>query len=101
MLPGIPDGQRVLVHTRAYRRRGPRSGDVVLVQHPTRRFRIVKRVAAVPGQACDGRVLGEDEYWLEGDNGTATSDSRTFGALPGSRILGKVLLGYWPPRRIR
>lgn len=40
--------------------------------------------------------LNEDEVWVLGDNRTASSDSRTWGAVPEENIIGKVLLRAWP-----
>lgn len=41
-------------------------------------------------------TLGADEYFLLGDNRTASKDSRAFGPVPKDRITGKVLLRAWP-----
>ena len=41
-------------------------------------------------------VLGDDEYFVLGDNRYHSSDSRTWGALPGAMIMGKVLLRALP-----
>lgn len=40
--------------------------------------------------------LGADEYYLMGDNRTASKDSRSFGPVSRDRITGKVLLRAWP-----
>lgn len=40
--------------------------------------------------------LGADEYYLMGDNRTASKDSRLFGPVSRDRITGKVLLRAWP-----
>ena len=40
--------------------------------------------------------LGENDYIVLGDNRSHSSDSRTWGALPGEFIIGKVLLRAWP-----
>jgi len=42
------------------------------------------------------RLLREGEYFLLGDNRPASSDSRSWGPLRRDRIVGKVLLRYWP-----
>lgn len=58
-------------------------GDIVLAAHPYRSsVNILKRVAAI----------GEDgALTLIGDNAAASTDSRTFGALPHGKIVGKVV----------
>ncbi len=44
----------------------------------------------------DKLTLGEDEYFVMGDNRTASKDSRTFGGVNKSFITGRVLLRGWP-----
>lgn len=46
-------------------------------------------------------TLGEDEYFILGDNRLSTLDSRIFGAIPGSRIKKSVLLSYYPFKNFR
>lgn len=41
------------------------------------------------------------EFFAMGDNREASSDSRSFGAQPDDRIIGKVILRFWPLDRIR
>lgn len=47
-----------------------------------------------------GRVytLGADEYFVFGDNRGNSSDSRDFGPIKGSDIVGKAWVVYWPPQ---
>ena len=76
-------------------------GEIVLVAHPLRlQLRMVKRVTAVPGQTVGGlmhpRVLAKGEYWVEGDNTDASTDSREFGPLGRREILGRAWVRYWP-----
>ena len=40
--------------------------------------------------------LGENEYFLLGDNRNQSYDSRSFGAIPQELIVGEALLRYWP-----
>ncbi len=44
--------------------------------------------------------LGEDEYFVLGDNRNSSKDSRSFGTVNESFIIGKVLLRGWPFDRI-
>lgn len=80
-----------------------RRGHVVVVEHPEHPgFEIVKRVVGVPGDlAPDGRTLGPDEFWVEGDDATASTDSRQFGALGRRHVVGRARLIYWPRERMR
>jgi len=41
-------------------------------------------------------TLGVDEYFLLGDNRTASLDSRVFGAVKRSEIVGRTFLRGWP-----
>jgi signal peptidase I len=44
-------------------------------------------------------TLGEDQYFLLGDNRPGSSDSRSWGPVSRDRILGRVLYRYWPLSR--
>jgi type IV secretory pathway protease TraF len=80
-----------------------RRGDVVVVEHPERAgFEMVKRVVAVPGERRpDGGVLDADEYWVEGDSPTTSTDSRSFGPVGRERLKARVRLVFWPLERRR
>lgn len=86
----------------------------------------VKRVIGLPGETvtsrsgrirADGRPLREPylgsrdtrsgtwrvpagRYFLLGDNRAQSCDSRSFGAVPRGRLVGRVLAVYWPPNRL-
>jgi signal peptidase I len=45
--------------------------------------------------------LGPDEYFVLGDNSASSRDSREWGPVHGSRILGRPVWVVWPPSRIR
>ena len=83
MSPTLEPGDEVLVDQGAYALFRPKKGDLVLAQHPfVRGMELIKRVERVQG----GRVT------LQGDNPGESTDSRSFGALPISHILGRVFL---------
>lgn len=44
--------------------------------------------------------LGPDEYYILGDNRNSSKDSRSFGPVNRSFIIGKVLLRGWPFNRV-
>ncbi len=45
---------------------------------------------------CAPLTLGPDEYFVMGDNRPQSLDSRTFGPVPAGRIVGRVVVRYWP-----
>jgi signal peptidase I len=106
MAPALRDGDWVM----AIRPRRVRRGDVVVVEDPrTPGFELVKRVVGLPGDWLEvagchdeddaaGLVLGEDEYWVQGDSADRSTDSRDFGPVARSAIRGVIRLRYWPLR---
>ena len=129
MYPTLAPGERVLFDSLAYRLGHPQRRDVVLARHPTRHsFKLVKRVAAVPGDritvqgdewrveeaagpdvppAAEGAagsqvwLLGEDKYFLVGDAPDLSTDARHFGPTGLRDILGRAWVVYWPLSRRR
>jgi signal peptidase I len=99
MIPALWPGDRAL----AFRARRPARGHVVVVEHPTRRgLEIVKRITGVPGDlAPDGRILGADEFWVEGDNPARSTDSRQHGAVRAAHVKVRVRFVYRPSSRRR
>ena len=97
MSPALLPGERVLFDRLAFTRDGPRVGDVALLQHPGRpALRIVKRITAAAGDIAGGRALEDGEYWVEGDNFGASTDSRDFGPVRRRHLLARAWLVYWP-----
>ncbi|MFH1355377.1 MAG: signal peptidase I [Candidatus Omnitrophota bacterium] len=46
-------------------------------------------------------TIPDDSYFVLGDNSASSKDSRYWGFVPRGDILGKALVIYWPPKRIR
>lgn len=86
MFPLLKSGDEVLVNHRAYRRKSPTLGDIVLARHPQRPdFPIIKRITA---------LSGDDAYFLSGDNAAESTDSRSFGAIKRQAIIGHVICRF-------
>lgn len=76
--------------------------DVVVVEHPGRPgYEMVKRLTAIPGDRVGERVLGPDEYWVEGDHAASSTDSKLFGPVTRDELKARVVLVYWPASRRR
>ena len=87
MEPTYRAGDRVVVYRWAYRRRGPAADDVVVLRDPERMGRwIMKRVAFDVGATSGVYVVG--------DNAVVSRDSRMFGEVAGSAIVGRVVMRY-------
>ncbi len=88
MEPTVREGDWLLV--RQLRRR-PRVGEIVVATDPREPARLlVKRVAAISGDAVT----------VVGDRLDRSTDSRDFGAIPSSAIVGSPVLRYAPFDRI-
>jgi signal peptidase I len=124
MEPNLHTNQRLVVEKLSYHFHGPRRGDVVVLRDLTGGPELlIKRVIGLPGERvtiADGRVYVDgvalDEPYLDqntqgggrswlvpplhifimGDNRSASRDSRTFGAVPLSQIVGRAVFRYWP-----
>lgn len=91
MAPTLLPGDRLLVESLTYRRRPPRSGEVVIARDPREPSReLIKRVAGVSGSLLD----------LRGDAPSTSTDSRSFGAIAVRDVRWRVAARYWPPTRI-
>lgn len=53
--------------------------------------------------AAEGQkiTIPKDSYFVLGDNSTSSKDSRYWGFVPRGDLLGRALIVYWPPQRIK
>ena len=80
----------------------PQKGEVVVFRYPQDPSKFfIKRIVGLPGEelVVDGVEwkMGENEYFVMGDNSRFSLDSRSWGALPRENITGRALLRLWPP----
>jgi signal peptidase I len=105
-------GELVVIHARG------RLGEPVTPDPDARDLNLTKRVIGVPGDRVVGRQgrvfvngrkaddiptdpfaavrLGDDEFFVLGENRGFSQDSRQFGPVPRNTIFGRVVLIYWP-----
>jgi signal peptidase I len=124
MQPGLNNNQYVLVNKLAYLFHAPERGDVIVFHWPVDTNKdLIKRVIGVPGDVIvinrtqvqvNGLILTEpyitapanplgnrwvippNDYFVMGDNRQVSDDSRDWGLVPKSYIIGKAVLIYWP-----
>ena len=123
MVPNFQDGELLLTEKITYRFQDVKRGDVIVFQAPTaRKVDFIKRIIGLPGdsveiqngsvfingkeskepyetQSTDGNLnikVGENHYFVLGDNRMASSDSRSFGTIERDTIKGRAWLVYWP-----
>ena len=88
---------------------GLQHGDVIIMKHPIKDGQVCKRIIGMPGDTIVRTDGIGDEYssqclvppghmWVEGDNTLNSSDSRFYGTVPASLVVGKVICRLWPLR---
>jgi signal peptidase I len=60
----------------------------------------VSDCASFQAQCFPTAPLGADRYWVMGDNRAGSRDSRYFGAIKKSEIVGRVFVRIWPVNRL-
>ena len=99
MDPTLSNGQLLPVILVGYLLEDPRFNDIVIVQSEGElETRFVKRVLGTPGRIVSYKGqdyrLGDDEYFVVGDNRNHSTDSRTYGPIKGKQIIGRVVGTY-------
>lgn len=69
------------VFVRKYLLFSPKTGDVIILNHPVLRIPLLKRILKI----------NKDLIWIEGDNKERSYDSRDFGWINKKEIQGKVM----------
>ena len=126
MEPNIHTGEFILVTKTSYWFSEPKRGDIIVFHFPGNpNDDFIKRIIGLPGDSIALRsgqffingvplqesfetyptpssgfwTVGEDEYFVVGDNRSNSSDSRTWRSpgLDKDLIIGKAWVIYWPP----
>ena len=128
MEPNLHTDQRLIVEKLSYHMHPPRRGDVIVLKlHHDDSELLIKRVIGLPGEEVEikdgrvfvnGKVLAEPylnqytqgqmaprvvpplQVFVLGDNRGFSNDSRSFGMVDFSDIVGRAWLSYWPISQI-
>ena len=86
MEPTFKDGDRVVINRLAYLFTQPKVGDIVAVQYPNQRDKILLKKIE--------RHTPNNTYFVVGENKSDSEDSRSFGKINKSLIIGKFWFRY-------
>ena len=130
MAPTLLVGDRVIVNKIEYKIKQVKRGDIIAVYSPVEKKNLTKRVIGLENEeirlSSDGHIyingnlldepylpedtifsyedktykIGDNQYFLMGDNRNNSSDSRVFGPVSLDKIFGKVIFIYGPFSRI-
>ena len=125
MLPNFHNGEYLIIDELTYQFREPKRGEVVVFRFPLNASDFfIKRIIGLSGETIEIKngqlsvngtilpedylpknietapevriTLGQNQYFVLGDNREHSSDSRSWGALEKSKIMGRALLRLWP-----
>ena len=126
MEPNLHENQRVIIEKVSYRFHPPRRDDIIVLRLPSlgpTEPPLIKRVIGLPGETVEitngqvyingqpldepylnqktypgmpPRVVPPNEVFVLGDNRGFSNDSRYFGFVPYSDIIGRACFRYWP-----
>ncbi|MBI2507034.1 MAG: signal peptidase I [Candidatus Niyogibacteria bacterium] len=102
MAPTFSSGDYLIIDELTYNFiREPQKDDVIVFRYPLDPSKFfIKRIVGLPGEelVVDGKEwqMGNDEYFVMGDNNIFSLDSRSWGPLPRENITGRALLRLWP-----
>jgi len=124
MEPNFYQGDYLIIDKLSFHFREPKRGEVIVLRYPLNpKQRFIKRIVALPGEEIaieggkvkvNGKILDEskylpnfvetpgdlevslsqNQYFVLGDNRSASFDSRQWGPLQKKEIIGRVLLDF-------
>ena len=68
------------------------------MQHPLKKNEIVTEEDI--DEKCQDDKIPQDYYLVLGDNRKVSADSRYYGLIPKSSIVGKVSIRFWPLNKL-
>uniref|UniRef100_A0AAR5Q7C8 Mitochondrial inner membrane protease subunit n=1 Tax=Dendroctonus ponderosae TaxID=77166 RepID=A0AAR5Q7C8_DENPD len=83
-----------------------RKGDIIIAKCPTNpKQQICKRVVALQGEKvktgfASYEVVPIGHIWIQGDNVSNSTDSRSYGPVPLGLVRSKAVCKVWPPSSI-
>jgi len=101
MEPTYNDHDYLIIDELSYQIKNPQKNEVIIFRYPKNPSQFyIKRIMGLPGETLDVNgnliTLGENEYFVMGDNRDASSDSRIWGPVPRKLIIGRALVRLWP-----
>ena len=128
MEPRIDSEEYILINALAYWHGTPARGDIIAFRHERSAPSVyVKRVIGVPGDrvsidrgvvSINGATIAEPyvrfgdrrseaavtvpamSYYVLGDNRANSDDSRVWGFVPSSDVIGRAIVAVWPPSHV-
>lgn len=123
------NNDRVLINKLAYDLSDVERGDIVLFESPVDGKVLIKRAVGLPGDTLEIRnsalylngepqeesylkpdawyspplgpvTLPEGHFFAMGDNRMGSTDSRSYGPVPGGNLIGEAKVRYWPLGRV-
>ncbi len=105
MDPTFGNGDYLIVDEISYKFTAPKEGDVIIFRYPNDPSKFfIKRISGLPNQTLEinGKTttLKNNEYFVLGDNGAVSFDSRMWGPVNENLIIGRAFLRLWPIDKI-
>ena len=101
MDPTFYNGDYLIVDELSFHFRKPAKNEVIIFRYPEDPSKFfIKRIIALPGEEIKYKgniiILGQDQYFVMGDNRDVSSDSRLWGPLDEKYVIGRAFLRLWP-----